>query len=108
MALQKDYETNEGYTANYWRIIDINLTAKNIADSFTYLVYKDKSSRDAGKQPADKSFHKTFPIIDKNTDEVLYESPFTIEAMNTADNNPYIVAYNWLKTQPEFSGSTDV
>jgi hypothetical protein len=107
MALQKDYETKEGYTANYWRITAVHLTAKNIADSFKIALYKDKTSRDAGKDIILLK-HYTFPITDQETNEVLHNSPFTLEAMDTADSNAYKIAYNWLKTQPEFSGALDV
>jgi hypothetical protein len=107
MALQKDYETKGGYTANYWRITAVHLTAKNIADSFKIALYKDKTSRDAGKDIILlKSY--TFPIINEDTGEVLHNSPFTLEAMDTADNNTYKIAYNWLKTQAEFTGALDV
>jgi len=107
MALQKDYETSEGYTANYWRITAVHLTAKNMADSFKIALYKDKDSRDDGKNIIMLK-HYTFPIIDDTTGEILHNSPFTLEAMNTVNNNPYKISYNWLKIQPEFNGSIDV
>ena len=34
------------------------------------------------------------------------ESPFTIEAMD--HENPFIIAYNKLKTEAEFEGAVDI
>lgn len=107
MALQKDYETKEGYIANYWRITAVHLTAQNKADSFKIALYKDKQSRDAGKNIILINNY-SFPTYDIDTGIILEESPFTLEAMDTVDNNSYKIAYNWLKTQEEFDGALDV
>lgn len=108
MALQKDYETKEGYIANYWRITAVHLTAQNKADSFTLLVYKDKDSRDANKSPIGTAKHYTFPVYDENTAEIIMPSPFIFSQMDKTGINPYTIAYDWLKTLPEFSGALDV
>ncbi len=106
MALQKDFELDNGVTGNYLRVENVLIENKNGAnDSFYVYLYLNKSASDNGKKPLKLLFTFNFPF-DKG--EVLHNSPFTLEAMNTVDNNPYKIAYNWLKTQPEFSGAIDV
>lgn len=106
MALQKNYETQQGFTANYWRIVSINLTAKNAADMIMLCLYKDKASRDAGKPPIlSKSF--TFPFTEngETENEAIRPSPFTLEHLT--EGNSFVLAYDWLKTIGEFSDATD-
>lgn len=106
MALQKDYETKEGFIANYWRITAMHLTAKNTADTILVCLYKDKASRDANKEPV---FSKvwTFPFVEnpETENEIIHTTPFTLQ--NLTEENCYDLAYNWLKTLGEFSGCVD-
>jgi len=105
MALQKDYETIHGYVANYWRIVNVKMTAKNLSDKMEVHLYKDKASRDAGKTAIFKEVI-SFPILDEN-DNIISASPFTLEAINVSDYNPYVVGYDWLN-ENKLIGAIDI
>jgi len=103
MALQKDYETIHGYVANYWRIVGIDNTAKNLSDKMEVHLYKDKASGDTGKTAIFKKVI-SFPILDEN-DNIISASPFTLDAL--VNKNPYKVGYDWLK-ENDLLGAIDI
>jgi len=103
MALQKEVQTKEGFTANYWRITAIHLTAKNAADTITILLYKDKARLDEGKSAIlAKSY--TFPFVEngETKNEIIHTSPFT-----SISSDPFVIAENWIKSLAEFSDCVD-
>jgi hypothetical protein len=104
MALQKDFETDFSYTANYWRVCGIFLNKLTGRDTIEIFVYKDKTSRDNNKKPISVKQYN-FPF---DEDGQIITSPFTFEEMNKLNNNVYKIAYNWLKSRPAFEGAIDV
>lgn len=51
MALIKNKELNNGFSGEYWRIIDISISYLSKYSHITLSLYKDKLSRDNGLQP---------------------------------------------------------
>lgn len=96
MALQLSLTTEEDVSANYWRITGLRL---NIAsqESFVELeLYKTRNASNAGKRSLLKNVYG-FSGSDY---------PFSVAAMDVA--NPITIAYEKLKTLPEFAEAVDV
>lgn len=92
MALVKQYETETGATANYFRIgaMQINYTAGQQGVQATVFVYLDKDKRDAGKKPIE-----------------ALNVHLGVEQINFAYEVTREVVYNAMKTLPEFVGAED-
>ena len=91
MALQKSITTENGATANYWKIdrLDIDYETQSI---FTVVkVYLDKSARDSGKKPFNEDYE--------------YNALWT---QATASENIRENIYNALKSEDFFEGASDV
>lgn len=91
MALAKEIRQSDGVTTNYHRILFITITP-NRQNSIAVLSYVDNEARDSEKenvisQPYQKSI----------TYETAYSPNMTVE-----------MAYEYLKTLPEFAGAIDV
>ncbi|KKK93389.1 hypothetical protein LCGC14_2693370 [marine sediment metagenome] len=50
MALQKDFETDSGFTGNYWRIDRIEISRFDKQMVATLNLYKSSADRTAGKE----------------------------------------------------------
>lgn len=85
MALGKEIRQDDGVTTTYHRILFIQITT-NRQNSIAVMSYVDEESRQTA-----------YPYCRAVTYETGYDEAMTIEK-----------AYNYLKTLPEFEGSTDV
>ena len=89
MALQKEHETENGLTGNYWKIITVTPHHNNSGDSFRVALFVSKESFHSQKEPIFvKDYH-----IEKN-------SPFTIEKMSS--KNVFQLSEEWLISKIEF------
>ena len=86
MALQKEYETSSGITANYHKIGKINYEKESGA-YFEVEIYLNESARRDNKKPLET---RTFYSENINVDEPLVTQ-----------------LYNYLKTLPEYEGAQD-
>jgi hypothetical protein len=103
MALQMDYETDTGYSGNYWVIdrVDINREGR---DLFTVLLYKDSTAYSDSRGAMYSKIYK-FPLLN-DMGEVIVTTPFTEIALKTS--TPYEVAQTWLLSRSEWSTATPV
>lgn len=92
MALQKNITLDTGYEANYHKISGVDLSIGQINIS----LYKDFSARTEGKSCL------------RGTSVSIPMSLLSEENLKIEGNSPVKIAYDYLKTTDEFSGSYDV
>lgn len=97
MALELNKEMPTGVTGNYWKIAKLVLEGE-VECLATVQLYKDAAARAAGKLPLE-----TLEYSFRDS-----ENPCLIAEMDTADQNPFFLVYEKLKTLPEFTGALDV
>ena len=91
MALYKEIRQHDGVITKYHRISYITATV-NRQNSIAVLSYVDSESRDN-----EKTDLETLPYRKAVTYETEYSPSMTVE-----------LAYEYLKTLPEFAGATDI
>lgn len=103
MAILKDFECVTGAIGNYWKITKYVNTPTR--EWFELSLYKDKAARDSDKTPmTNRVFYFELPP----PCDLYPETPFTLEEMNKENMNYKKIAYNWLKTQSEFTDCKDI
>lgn len=90
MALSKAIRQSDGVTTNYHRIAFIQITT-NRQNSIAVFSYVDEESRRNDDNPEFSPYCKSI------TYETSYSPNMTVE-----------LAYEYLKTLPEFEGATDI
>lgn len=90
MALKKAIRQPDGVTTNYHRIAFIQITT-NQQNSIAVFSYVDEDSRRSNADPESR------PYCVSTTYETGYSPNMTVE-----------LAYEFLKTLPEFEGATDI
>lgn len=90
MALEKAIRQSDGVVTNYHRILFLQTTV-NQQNSIAVLSYVDESSREDEKYAAISQ-----PYRKSKSYETTYDEKMTIE-----------LAYQFLKTLPEFEGAID-
>lgn len=90
MALQKDIKQSDGVTTSYHRILFIQQMT-NHHNSIAVVSYVDAESRENEKQLTMQPYQKS------TTYEIPYSPSMTIE-----------LAYEYLKTLPEYAGAGDI
>ena len=91
MALQKAITQHNGVITNYHRIMSVIMTT-NRQNSITVISYIDKTFRDDEKDQV-----LVEPYREAKTYEIDYDGTMTIE-----------LAYEYLKSLPEFEGAIDI
>ena len=91
MALYKEFRQDDGVTTSYHRILFLQLLT-NSHNSIAVVSYVDSDARNAEKESV-----ISHPYQRSTTYELAYDSTMTIET-----------AYEYLKTLPQFEGSTDI
>lgn len=91
MALCKAIKQSDGVTTNYHRILFLQSTT-NRQNSIAVLSYIDEHARNDEKETFDSVAYKK-----SKTYETEYSPNLTID-----------LAYEYLKTLPEFEGATDI
>lgn len=96
MALVKNEElvTGISLTEGYYRVTAVDLKADKRAE-ITVSVYKDANVRKAGKLMIEDRVY----VVSKTE----FDTFFDVMVLDQVGNNPYKVAYEYLKTLPEFS-----
>ena len=92
MALKLSVVRGCGNFVEYWKIVSVDIVGTN--GTIVVCGYKDATARNNGKLPcgsANKQFYA--------------EDIFTVENMET--QNIFEIAYTYLKTLEDFSGSED-
>jgi hypothetical protein len=95
MALQLSKELDTGVTGDYWRVVLVQLSPLGDRSTVIVCLYKDAAARAADKTPLE-------------TREYSWNAadyPFAVAALD--EDNPYVIAYEKLKTLPEFVGAVD-
>lgn len=93
MAFLKTKELDNGFSGNYWKIMNIN---QNFGDNSIHIqisLFKDSAAR----------FEDKMPISQYNYDFSGDENPCTIANMDNVDSNPVKLIYLKLKTLEDFS-----
>lgn len=90
MALRKPIKQSDGVTTNYHRVAFVQITT-NRQNSIAVFSYIDEASR------RDMDTAESRPYCASITYETEYSPNMTIE-----------LAYEYLKTLPEFEGATDI
>jgi hypothetical protein len=87
MALIKEWEDFAGQTGNYWRMVQVNIYRAQDAVEVTLYCYKDKATREAGKQPMAKQVNATIPLAgnDITLDELMAQSYAWLKKNKHAD-----------------------
>lgn len=88
MALIKSIEGETGVSAEYWRVIEVNLNYFAGVGAVALVGYVSKATRNAGKRPLDA---KQFPIQGP-----AFEA-FSPAAMDAAGRNHVKAAYEHVK-----------
>ena len=88
MALQFQITDDWGNLANYWILIKIDINKLETTSVIYFQCFKDQTARFADKKPVDQ---KTYYWNDLSF-------PFDLNAMNAANNNPFKIAYDKIKT----------
>lgn len=91
MALYKPIKQEDGVTTNYHRILFLQSTI-NRQNSIVVMSYIDEQTRNDEKQMLDSVTYRK-----SKTYEIDYSPSMTIE-----------LAYEYLKTLPEFEGATEI
>lgn len=91
MALNKAIKQPDGVTTNYHRVLFVQITT-NRQNSIAVLSYVDEESR-----AMDQVDDSATPYKQSITYETVYSPNMTVE-----------MAYEYLKTLPEFEGATDI
>ncbi len=97
MALQLNKEMSTGVTGDYWKVTKVILEGEDEC-LVTVKLFKDSAARLASKLPLE-----TLEYSFKDS-----ENPCLIVEMDEANQNPFFLVYEKLKTLPEFAGALDV
>ncbi len=97
MALQLAIESPSGHVSDYHRIVEVDADHQQSFARVGVGLYKDQAARTAGKEPV-----KVTRYVWSGE-----EFPFDLVAMAAAGTNHVAVAYDKLKTLPEFEGAVD-
>ena len=97
MGLVLAYELTSGLTAEYYRIISIEIDSTLDSSKCCVALYKDLAARTAEKAPV-VNYVFTFTGDD---------NPCTVVAMDAENSNPIKLMYNKLKTLPTFTNAVD-
>ncbi len=88
MALEIALEGESGATAEYWRVIEVNLNYFHGVGAIALAGYVSSATRAAGKRPLDA---RQFPIQGKDF------LAFDPAELDKAGNNPVAAAYNFVR-----------
>lgn len=91
MALFKEIRQEDGVITKYHRILYVQITT-NKQNSIAVMSYVDDTSR---------SYEQTGEIMSPYRQTVTYETAYS-------PNMTIEMAYEYLKTLPEFGGATDI
>jgi len=83
MGFQLEQENDAGLSGNYWKILMLQIDTKGMHTSVSVGLYKDKASRDAGKEPMQIENYQIANITNESMD----------------GESPLKTAYNRLKTE---------
>ena len=101
MALKKKLSSNNGITAEYWKVVGLNISYTGKKCQIFLVGYIDKDMRENN---AGNVMSKNFMVSDANFDEY-----FSLSKLNIADHNPVIQCYEFIKHNiNEFEGSQDI
>jgi len=100
MALQQIIQHKTGTYSQYWRIVETNLNYETKMAEIKLFGYVSEEARQNGKTRLD-----TRSFIVSDLDFSNYFAPVSIDPQNI---NQVKNAYLYVKTQQEFSGSSDV
>jgi len=100
MALQQIIQHETGTYSQYWRIVETNLNYETKMAEIKLFGYVSEEARQSGKTRLD-----TRSFIVSDLDFSNYFAPVSIDPQNI---NQVKNAYLYVKTQQEFSGSSDV
>jgi len=100
MALQQIIQHETGTYSQYWRIVETNLNYETKMAEIKLFGYVSEEARQNGKTRLD-----TRSFIVSDLDFSNYFAPVSIDPQNI---NQVKNAYLYVKTQQEFSGSSDV
>jgi hypothetical protein len=101
MALKKKLSSNNGITAEYWKVVGLNISYTGKKCQLFIIGYIDKNMRDSN----------TGNVMSKNymvggTD---FDKYFALSELNIADHNPIIQCYKYIKDNiVEFKDSEDI
>lgn len=95
MALQLSKDLPSGFSADYWRIESVDLVPGTTR--VIVAIYKDSAARQAGKAAVSQADYSW----------TADDNPCTLDAMDSG-SNAFALAYEKLKTLPEFAGAQDV
>ena len=101
MALQKKLTSSNGITAEYWKVVGLNIsyTGKKCQIFLVGYIDKDMRENNAGN------------VISKNfmVSGVDFDKYFSLSKLNIADYNPVTQCYEFIKHNiNEFEGSQDI
>lgn len=100
MAIQKDYDTDFGFTCSYWSISYISIDKLNKVALVKVILHKDVTAKKIDK----KSF-----ILGVEKDYIWTGDSFPFTTTALSENDPYHIAYTKiLADDPFFQGSQEV
>lgn len=100
MALNQIIQHATGTSSHYWRIVETNLNYETKTAEIKLFGYVSEEARLDGKTRLDT---RSFVVSDPNFS--TYFAPVSVDPQNI---NQVKNAYLYVKTQQEFSGSSDV
>ena len=101
MALQKKLSSNNGITAEYWKVVGLNISYTGKKCQIFLVGYIDKDMRENN---AGNVMSKNFMVSNANFDEY-----FSLSKLNIADHNPVTQCYEYIKDNiVEFEDSEDI
>lgn len=104
MGLKKTWthtKTNATYTDAYHRVWNVTLQTEECME-FMVMIYTTHGDRMANYSTLASIAHKM------RAGGSRFDNFFTIALLDQANMNPVKAAYNYLKTLPEYIGSTDI
>jgi len=98
MGLQLSHEIATGHTGNYWAIDELYIEPIKREAGVRLRLWKDQQARIDGKPPMTL---RTYGWHDE-------DYPYDLATLDTVGKNPMNIAYDIIKTKPEFEGAVDV
>jgi len=97
MALRLRSVTKENHVGEYWKIVNVNMNVVNRSSRIKIALYENRISRKSGGNPLD---YRQYTWED-------LENPFTFDTINVEGMDPIEIAYNKIKSFPEWEGAED-
>jgi hypothetical protein len=99
MAIGKEIQAPNGATLSYWKVDTMDMNYPASTCRIMVSGYTDRTNRLSYMPSMTMGF-----VVRGNEFLAHYGS----QALAAEGNNPVKASYEWLKTQPEFLGATDV